>query len=358
MIDIAIVGCGEATKSLHALALRRLVKAGAIRVVALVDPAADRAKRFQRVFSGAAVFASVEDAFKHSHFAAALVASPPGFHFEHVTAALANGVHVLLEKPMTATHAQALALAEEAIRAKRVLAVGMPRRFYPRSEALAELLAAEALGSGVRFVYREGSTYSWKVASEAPFKRSMSGGGVLLDVGVHVLDAFLPLFGRGEVVECRDNGLRGGVEGLIELRMTYPRAKGTVQVSWGSPLNNGLWIAGSAGEVRVDLGDIHGYQRLINGRWQSVGAHATWPTDLGQRPEMAAPRDYYDCIYLEWVAFLRGILFGSKGYVGAGDAGHVVQLIEQAYAMSGPLVSAWLSQSEQAVERELHWRSA
>src|SRR5207253_244567 len=79
--------------------------------------------------------------------------------------------------------------------AGRVLAVGMVRRMFPSLALAKELVEGGALGDDLRFVYREGSVYGWPVSTDAAFRRATAGGGVLTDVGSHVLDFLAAIFG-------------------------------------------------------------------------------------------------------------------------------------------------------------------
>src|SRR5439155_24496506 len=121
--------------------------------------------------------------------------SPPALHADHAVAALAAGSHVLCEKPMAIRAADAERMVAAATNARRSLAIGMTRRLATGLLEARALIAAGALGDGVRFVYRDGSVYDWPVSTNAPFSRATAGGGVLIDVGSHAIDYLSALFG-------------------------------------------------------------------------------------------------------------------------------------------------------------------
>src|SRR5581483_3837504 len=146
----------------------------------------------------------------------------------------------------------------------------------------------------LRFVYREGDVFGWPSSSAAAFRRQTGGGGVLMDVGSHVLDSLTWLFGRPEVLAYEDDALHGGVEVNCRLRLQFPGAAGLVQLSWNQPLASGLHVVGSAGELRIDAADMHRVRwRRGTGAWQTLVSGQTWPGDL--RPfarRRGAPRTY------------------------------------------------------------------
>ncbi|WP_431234893.1 Gfo/Idh/MocA family protein [Mycolicibacterium psychrotolerans] len=92
---------------------------------------------------------------------------------------------------------------------------------------------------------------------------------MLLDIGVHMLDQLAWIFGDPVVTRAFDDSFEGGVETNSLLSLTFPRGRGIMQVSWEYPLNNGLRIRGSSGEVILDNADIRTYRRKTpkDGRW-------------------------------------------------------------------------------------------
>ena len=359
MLNVAIIGCGAVVADLHVPAILRLRRSGVLRVAALVDPNRERANMLQREFPEAVVCDTAKQALAAGKVEVVLVASPPGLHEEHALGALAAGSHVLLEKPMADRVRSAENIAAAAERAEKALAIALPRRYFPCMAEVASLVRAGDLGDDLAFQYREGSAYDWQVATDAPFRRAVSGGGVLMDKGAHVLDTVEQIFGESEVLSARDDSLEGGVEAntVIELRCRLGR--GTVQLSWDQALYNGLWITGSRGTVWVDLGEIETFRRReADGRWRVVRPEVSWPADTKPTPRrFVRPWGYHDCIFLEWVNFLRAVLLGAPPAVSGCAALGVMRTIEAAYAAAVPLDLPWLEAEERDRQRTSHWRA-
>ena len=124
---------------------------------------------------------------------------------------LQNEIHVLVEKPMALNSGDCQAMIESAKNAGVVLAVGLVRRFYHLERFVKQVIDSMLLGKIIKFDLREGVVFGWPVVSDSIFSKHNSGGGVLIDIGVHVLDLLLWWFGNYETVEYYDDSM-GGVE--------------------------------------------------------------------------------------------------------------------------------------------------
>lgn len=138
--SIELLGCGALAELVYAPVLTHLERTGRARVAALVNPNAARAAHLAKSFPGARLVARVED-LPPAPGALAVVASPPGVHAAQACALLAAGRHVLCEKPLATSVAEAQTMIAAARQANRLLAAGMMRRFYPAAQALRENLA-------------------------------------------------------------------------------------------------------------------------------------------------------------------------------------------------------------------------
>ena len=132
---------------------------------------------------------------------AALIATPPSSHAALANAYLRAGKSVLVEKPFTTTATEAVELLD-ARSAGQALAVNHYWRFFPSVQVARALLAEDEVGRIKRVEATEGSRWGWNptsnYVSEDPF------GGVIHDVGSHLLDTVLFLLGLDD-----DNGSTG-----------------------------------------------------------------------------------------------------------------------------------------------------
>lgn len=351
-----VVGCGAMVEQYYRGALSGIESRGLARVVALIDPEPRRTAAMRQHFTTAAAFATQAEALAQVAPDLCIVASPPGRHAEHAIAALEAGSHVLCEKPMAASVADAERMVAAARDARRVLAIGMTRRMYTGLAEARALLAAGALGERLRFVYREGDVYRWPVTTDFPFRRASAGGGVLIDKGAHVLDFLAALFGELRVTEYADDGCGDGVETNCRIGLNFPHATGTVQLSWSEPLAGGLRISGSAGDLTLHPWRFDAVRwRRKGGDWETRISKATWPRDLRQGGPRGVPWTYEECTSYQLVQVLRAVVHGEPVPVTGEQGLEILRAIEACYRRASPLRLSWLTQAEQAQADRLHW---
>ncbi|WP_427172908.1 Gfo/Idh/MocA family protein [Arthrobacter sp. 92] len=139
-----------------------------------------------------------------------VLGTPPATHYPLAKAALEAGLDVVVDKPFTVRSAEGRELMELAARLDRVLTVFQNRRWDGDYLTVKALLATGALGAVSRFESRferfsPEVSKAWKAEATAS-----SGGGVLFDLGTHLLDQALQLFGPAEVVHAELESRRPG----------------------------------------------------------------------------------------------------------------------------------------------------
>jgi predicted dehydrogenase len=192
-IRTAVVGFGTGGAVFHA----PLLAADAdydLAVVVTGDP--DRAARAVGAHPGARVVPTTDELFEHAaELDLVVIASPPSSHVALAHRALDAGLAVVVDKPLCVTAADGEALVDHAERLGRPLTVFHNRRWDGDFRTLRELLADGALGEVRRFEsrfewWKPDETKAWKAG--APASR---GGGILYDLGPHLVDQAVQLFG-------------------------------------------------------------------------------------------------------------------------------------------------------------------
>lgn len=139
-------------------------------------------------------------AAKRLELDAVSVALPNALHAPVSIAALDAGLHVLCEKPMAMNVAQARAMLEAARKARRRLMINFSYRFMPQTQALKSYVASGAIGD----IYY-GRT-AWYRRRGLPGlggwfgQKKLSGGGPIIDLGVHRIDMAMWLMGNPKPV--------------------------------------------------------------------------------------------------------------------------------------------------------------
>lgn len=206
-IGVGIIGLGMASKP-HALALKEL--ADRVQVIGGFSPSAARREQFAATYA-LPVVDSLDALLTDARVQAVVVLTPPRTHAALALQAARSGKHVLLEKPMDVTYAEARALADQVTATGRTLGVVFQFRFRPGALMLRELLSKGALGD---LLSVSASVRWWRSAQYyAEPGRGMlarDGGGVLITQAIHTLDLMLSLAGpvRRVAALCRTSPLR------------------------------------------------------------------------------------------------------------------------------------------------------
>ena len=215
---MALIGCGAASEILYASALDKLSSDCVIDVAALVDPNPERTLAIGKKFPLAHRHLNVDTMLAEISPDLAIIVTPHRFHADLAVKCLEKGSHVLCEKPMATTTVDCDRMIAAAEKARRILAVGHFRRFFPSSITVKSILDNGLLGAVRSFRFLEGEIYSWPAQTGSFFKRAEAGGGVLIEAGVHTMDLLLWWLGDVAQVLYRDDSM-GGVEANCQIRL-------------------------------------------------------------------------------------------------------------------------------------------
>jgi predicted dehydrogenase len=235
-MTVALIGCGAVSELLYTHALRTLAREGVTETIALVDPNPERAAKLGESFPGARRYRDLDELRAERPAELVILATPNRLHAEMAVACLERGAHVLCEKPIALTVAECDRMLRTAETARRVLAVGHFRRFFPSTRLVKEVLSANLLGPVRSFRCTWCHEYDWPGKSVFKFKRNESGGGVLMDHGTHMIDLLLWWLGDAVVLRYQDDAM-GGVEANCRACLeTAGGTQGTISLShdWSS----------------------------------------------------------------------------------------------------------------------------
>ena len=197
-IRVGLVGYGLAGSVFHA----PLVAATpGMRLTAIVTGSDERRSQARREHPDARLVASTDMLFAEGNPVDLLVlASPNRTHVPLATAALRAGMHVVVDKPFAPTAAEARSLIGEAERQQRLVTVFQNRRWDGDFLTVQRLLADGQLGEPLRM---ESRFERWRPVPKPGWKESGSiedATGVLYDLGSHLIDQALVLFGPARTV--------------------------------------------------------------------------------------------------------------------------------------------------------------
>lgn len=197
-----VVGAGDVAQKRVAPAI---VDSEQNRLMGICSRSLERARQFAAKFGGAAVYTDLEEALANCPAEAVYLATPVYLHSGQAVKVLASGRHVLVEKPLGISAEDASLAVSAAQNADRQAACAYYRRLSPRFLHAKQMLRTGEFGRVLYvrmaysswFVPRPGEAKYWRVV------RDQSGGGPLMDMGSHMLDLLIGLFGRARVVAAR-----------------------------------------------------------------------------------------------------------------------------------------------------------
>jgi predicted dehydrogenase len=199
-IGVGLIGYGLGGRAFHAPYVAA-TPGMSLRAVVSRDPAKVHAD-----LPGVRVLPDVEALLGEPGIDLVIVCSPDALHAEHAVASLRAGKHVLVDKPFATTVADARRMAAEAGVARRLLTAFHNRRWDADFLTLRRLLAEGALG---RIVEVESRFDRWRPALSATWKDARPGG-VWLDLGPHLVDQAVQLFGIPEGITADIATVREG----------------------------------------------------------------------------------------------------------------------------------------------------
>ncbi|MFM8984967.1 MAG: Gfo/Idh/MocA family protein [Planctomycetia bacterium] len=291
-IRAGIIGLGFIGR-LH---LRAASLVPGVRVVAVAEP---HAAAREAAPAGVERFADYRDLLARD-LDFVTICLPTVLHHPVALAALEAGKHVLIEKPVTTTYAQAEDLMAAARARGRVLYTGMTHRFYPEVRAVKERLDQGEFGEVV--MLRDCILESLGFLGGPAWYRdpAAAGGGTVLSSGIHLVDRVLWFAGRRPraVAGCTSNALLGGpLEDAAQMTLDFgPACSAQLTFGWLAephPLVCDLEIIGTRGsavihtwqgyELRTAAGTsthaVHGDQphadKVVEGLRGEIGEFST-----------------------------------------------------------------------------------
>lgn len=216
-IGVAVVGFGLAGRVFHAPFVSAVP---GLRLEAIVQRTGDEAAK---AYPKARILRSFDDALRNAAVQLIVVGTPNATHYAFAKRALEAGKHVVIDKPFTATSAEARELADLARAKGLVLAPFHNRRWDGDFVTVQKLLGRNAVGRLVTYeshfdrfrpTQRE---HTWKEAGN-------DANGMLFDLGPHLVDQVLTLFGVPEAITAsvRKDRDHTDIEDAFDITLHYP----------------------------------------------------------------------------------------------------------------------------------------
>ena len=309
-VRVGLIGCGGNMRNAH---IPRLQADGAVALAAVADTAQEPARLLMEKWgTETAYYADYRKMVRDEDLAAVLISSPHSTHYAQVRYALERGVHVLVEKPLTIGARKARVLVGLARKKRRMLVVSYQRNFMPPHAYARELVKQGALGrinGVVAYVTQHwGGGKGWRMVPE------LSGGGMFMDTGSHLVSSLLWITGLQpvEVSAFMDNrGKDVDIDAVVNARFANGALGSLNFIGSASRHDERLAIHGAKGTLVFHLHQWGIREVLLNGE----------PLQVPKRVAEDTPD----------AALLRWIRNGGKGYERPDFAVEVAKFTEAAY---------------------------
>lgn len=305
-INVGIVGAGGIASGAH---MPGYMAVPDVKVIAVCDVVKERAESFADRYGipKKNVFTDYNDIAEMDELDAISVCTPNNFHAGPTIAALEHGKHVLCEKPIAGNAIDGQAMVDAAKKAKKILQIGLHLRFQPSMQMLKKIIESGELG---QIYYARAVTMRRRgIPSWGAFvQKKMSGGGPLVDIGVHELDLIVwlmgcpkpigatghayTMFGNRKDVAVGEWGMWDADNYDVEdFAVAYINFEGeisaTLETSWAAHIGNPgpSFILGDKGGVQVSSLQIF---KDHNGTMVDITPHAPRATEDPHTTEVKA----------------------------------------------------------------------
>ncbi len=238
-IRVALIGCGIISEN-HIGAYREHTDRA--RIVVCCDLDRDKASARAALVGDARVVTRFEDVLTDAEVDAVEICTPHHLHLDAVISAAKAGKHILCQKPLARTLDDCDAMISAAETAGVVLYYGETNRTLPAAtlakQAIAEGRIGTLIGIQARAAYWQGGEY---MTTHWRYDPNITGGGQLLDGGIHAVDLMLHIGGPAEAVSCFTTRFRAELGGEDTAVVNLRFAGGPLGSLFTSQAS-GVWI--------------------------------------------------------------------------------------------------------------------
>ncbi|HUY80866.1 MAG TPA: Gfo/Idh/MocA family oxidoreductase [Acidobacteriaceae bacterium] len=229
-LRIGVIGFGMAGKIFHSAVI---AETPGLELAAIVQRRGDEAAR---EYPGVEICRSIDDMLRDASIRLVVVATPSYSHFEHALQCLRGGRNVVIDKPFTLTSDEARQLIDEARQQGVLVTAYQNRRWDGDFVTLKQVLASGDLGRVVSFEshfdrFREAPRLNaWR-------ESGVPGGGILFDIGPHLIDQATALFGNPETVwaDVRIDRENGATDDAFDVMLRFDRVTALLRSTLTAP---------------------------------------------------------------------------------------------------------------------------
>lgn len=228
-IHVGLIGFGMAGQVFHAPILTSVP---GFRLHKIFERKQHHQELARTLYPSAQIITETEDIFSDSVIDLVVIATPNILHFPLAKQALLKGKHVVVEKPFTVTSKEADELLELAREKKKLLTVHQNRRWDSDFKTVQKVISSGMLGKLVEYEAHYDRFRNY-IKENAWREIPQPGSGILYDLGPHLIDQALCLFGLPHEVyaDIRTQRNKGEADDAFQITLHYPEMKATLKAS-------------------------------------------------------------------------------------------------------------------------------
>src|SRR5574338_97624 len=253
-VKLGVIGLGGVAQLVH---LPNVVKIPGADLTAVADINKNRLSTIADKFNVKQRFTNYKDLLDKSDVDAVIIATPTSTHTEIAIDCLNAGKDVLVEKPLARTYLEAKKIVEFAKKNKRKLMVGMNLRYRPDTMLLRSFINSNEIGDPFYikcgWIRKQSSSEKWFT------KKEQSGGGVIIDLGIHILDLALWLLEYPEISSVTSQSFHHYTKSVEDTSIACVKCKNSavinLEVSWSLPVEKDhffLDVYGTKGSFSIN----------------------------------------------------------------------------------------------------------
>lgn len=222
-IQVALIGFGMAGQVFHAPLISSVTGLQLYKVYAR---RAEQQALLQAKYPQTNICTTVDDILDDPTVQLVVIATSNDVHYALTRAALLAGKHVVVEKPFTNTTEEANELIALAKQQNRLLTVFHSARWHSDYLTVKEVIASGKLGRLVTYEVRYDRFRNY-LRPNAWREKDLPGSGIFFDLGAHLIDQSLQLFGKPQAIFASLRKMREGVGAVddFEILLYYPQLK-------------------------------------------------------------------------------------------------------------------------------------
>ncbi len=252
-VKIGVIGLGGVAQLVHLPNFEKIPNAD---LTAVAEINRNRLQTISDKFDVKQRFSNYNDMLEKSDIEAVIIATPTSTHKDIAIDCLNMGKDVLIEKPMARTYQEAIQIVDAAKKNKRILMVGMNLRYRPDTMLLRSFINTNEIGEPFYvkcgWIRKQSSSEKWFT------KKEESGGGVIIDLGIHIMDLALWLLNYPEISSVSAQNFHHFTKNVEDTSISCIKCNNSaiinMEVSWSLPVEKDhffLEVYGTKGSFSI-----------------------------------------------------------------------------------------------------------